>query len=36
MQRFQGSARFDWGYIGIILGSYWDNGKENENYIKLL
>ena len=21
-----------WGYIGIILGLYWDNGKENGNY----
>ena len=20
------------GYIGIILGLYWDNGKENGNY----
>ena len=21
-----------WGYIGVILGLYWDNGKENGNY----
>ena len=20
------------GNIGVILGIYWDNGKENENY----
>ena len=20
------------GYIGVILGLYWDNGKENGNY----
>ena len=20
------------GYIGVILGAYWDNGKENRNY----
>ena len=25
------------GYIGVILGLYWDNGKENGNYkIQLL
>ena len=23
---------FYWGYIGVVLGIYWDNGKENGNY----
>ena len=22
----------DWGYTRVILGLYWDNGKENGNY----
>ena len=26
---YQGLYR---GYIGVILGLYWDNGKENGNY----
>ena len=21
-----------WGYIGVVLGLYWGNGKENGNY----
>ena len=24
------------GYIGVILGLYWDNGKENGNYYNRL
>ena len=23
------------GYIGVILGLYWDNGKENGNYYSI-
>ena len=23
-------------YIGVILGLYWDNGKENGNYYSIL
>ena len=23
------------GYIGVILGLYWENGKENGNYYKI-
>ena len=26
------SLFLDRGYIGVILGLYWDNGKENGNY----
>ena len=25
-----------WGYIGVIFGLYWDNGKENGNYSSIL
>ena len=31
-----GIIRFFSGYIGVILGSYWDNGKENGNYCIML
>ena len=24
------------GYIGYILGLYWDNGKENGNYCSIV
>ena len=23
---------FSWGYIRVLLGSYWDNGNEYGNY----
>ena len=29
-------ARFNWGNIRVILGLYWDNGKENGNYYTIL
>ena len=25
----------DWGYVGVILGLHWDNGKYNGNYYHL-
>ena len=25
-----------WGYIGVMLGLFWDNGKENGNYYSIL
>ena len=25
-----------WGYIGVILGLYWDNGTGNGNYYSIL
>ena len=28
----QGSPKRDYGYIGDILGIYWENGKEDGNY----
>ena len=24
------------GYKGVILGTYWDNGKENGNYYSII
>ena len=25
-----------WGGVGVILGLYWDNGKENGSYYSIL
>ena len=25
-----------WSYIGITIGFYWDNGKENGNYYSII